>query len=81
MLQRAQGPFVGLSESPVSGGEPLKITDVLNDAVFLVVGFFDQKAVVLDGSGVGIGLDGDGRPPEAKAAAALEALSGVPAKA
>ena len=51
MLVSADRPFIGLGVDPVAAiGEPLECADVLNDAVFLVIGFFDQEAVVLNGS-------------------------------
>jgi hypothetical protein len=43
VLERVDRPFLGLGERPIAGREPLKEADVLDDTVFLVVGFFDQE--------------------------------------
>jgi hypothetical protein len=49
VLEAPHRPFVGLGVDPVvAAAEPFKCADVLNDPVFLVVGFFNQETVVLN---------------------------------
>jgi len=45
----ADGPFIGLCVQPVAAiGESFECADVLDDAIFLLVGFLDQEAVGLN---------------------------------